>query len=197
MAVQIDFNYRRQDHSMYGRLPAMWTGVNAPDGDADPFDIAGVGSIYLQLDVTNDELVAAWQKVKSDSSNYDWVSLAGSGVVSQRVAYTDFTDGGGASGTLTLNQQIPIGAFVQRSVVTVETGFGGTTPTLTIGDGTDADRYNTSTLDISSAAVVDGGAISGTAVTTAASNVVLTVAEATDFGLIDAGVMTVKVFYRR
>lgn len=195
MALIIDQNFRRQDSALHGVMPSVWYSDLAVDGDAYPWDIAGIGSIYVRVDLTNNQVMQVYQKMASALTDQDWVGLAGMGVVTQRVAYTDFTDGGGASGTLTLNQQIPAGAFVVRSVVYVETAVGGTTPTLTIGDGTDADRYNTSTIAVATTGYKDGGAISGTAVTTAASNVVLTMAEATDFGLIDAGVLTVKVFY--
>ena len=196
MAVQVDFNYRRQDDGLRGRMPAIWAGENAVDGDADPFAIAGVGSMYVRLDYTNDQLIGVWVKNEDEQSNDDWSLLGGSGVVSQRVSYTDFTDGAGASGTLTLNQSIPAGAFVERSVVTVHTAVTGTSTVLTIGDGTDADRYNTSTIDVSGTGVLDGGAVSGTAVVATASDVVLTLTEDDDFGDVDAGVFTVKVYYR-
>lgn len=195
MALQIDGNFRRQDHSLNGTLPAVWSGIVTLDGTAGDWFAAGVGSIYVLLDVTNKQLVATYQKREANGTTADWAMLGGSGVVSQTVDVSEFTDGAGATGTLTLDQQIPAGAFVLRSIVTVTTGVDGTSTVLTIGDGTDADRYNTSTIDVSSAAVLDGGAISGTAVTATASDVVLTLTEDDDFGDVTEGAFTVKVFY--
>ena len=62
--------------------------------------------------------------------------------ITQTVAYSAFTDGGGASGTFALTEgSIPAGATVLFSAVTAITGFtGDTSAVITIGDGTDADR---------------------------------------------------------
>lgn len=118
---------------------------------------------------------------------------------SETVTYDQFTDGGAAVGTYTLTTgSIPIGATFLYSAVTAITGFAGdTTAVLTIGDGTDADRYNTSTVDVFSTAANGGsaGAPSGVRYHTAAKNVVLTVTSASDFTSVSAGSVTVECFY--
>ncbi|MHA2063284.1 MAG: hypothetical protein ACXABY_02765 [Candidatus Thorarchaeota archaeon] len=124
--------------------------------------------------------------------------------VGQWVTYDQFTDGGGASGTLALSKTIPAGSFVFGSKVTVTTGFtGDTTAVLDIGDGSDADLFSQTTHNIVAAAtnLVEGadeaaaGAGRGIAPVASAATVTLTVTGASDFGLITAGKMYVEVFY--
>ena len=81
---------------------------------------------------------------------------------------------------------------------TVHRGLGqtGVVGTLTVGDGTTADRYNTSTINIFATAVaLDGGAVSGTAVHAAAKSPVLTATSGSDWGAVTAGALTLKIFY--
>ena len=119
--------------------------------------------------------------------------------ITQTVAYSAFTDGGGASGTFTLTEgSIPAGATVLFSAVTAITGFtGDTSAVITIGDGTDADRYNTGTPSVFTTAAngISVGAPSGVQYHAAAKNVVLTVTSATDFGAVSAGSVTVPIYY--
>lgn len=115
--------------------------------------------------------------------------------ISQVVLHSEFTDGGGASGTLDLDEQIPFGALVLSARIRVLEASTGTNPTLTIGDGSDADRYNTGTPDVSSAGEVDPGVVSGQATHGSDTTVTLTLAEDTDFGSIDAGRILVEVFF--
>ena len=119
--------------------------------------------------------------------------------ITQTVAYSAFTDGGGASGTFTLTEgSIPAGATVLFSAVTAITGFtGDTSAVITIGDGTDADRYNTGTPSVFTTAAngISVGAPSGVQYHAAAKNVVLTVTSATDFGAVSAGSVTVSIYY--
>ena len=121
--------------------------------------------------------------------------------VAQIVKYSDLTDGGGTDGTLNMNKQIPAGSFVIGSKVTVKTAFGGTTPTLTIGTAGDANEYGGDTThDLSSAArnLVKAafiGSDAGLVAEGTAIDVLLTVAEDSDYGNIDAGEMLVEVYY--
>lgn len=118
---------------------------------------------------------------------------------SQTVTYDQFTDGGGASGTFTLTAgSIPAGATVLYSAVSAITGFtGDTSAVITIGDGTDADRYNTGTPSVFTTAAngISVGAPSGVVYHAAAKSVVLTVTSAIDFGAISAGSVTVSLYY--
>lgn len=116
----------------------------------------------------------------------------------ETVSYSQFTDGGGASGTYTLNTTIPDGAVFERCLVTNITGFtGDTSATLVVGDGTDTDRYNTGTPSVftTDAGGVSMGAPSGTVWHTADVNPVLTVTSATDFTLVTAGSLVITLFW--
>lgn len=125
----------------------------------------------------------------------------GLGCINQTVSYSDFTDDGGASGHLDLDEQIPIGADVQKTILHSLTGFtGDTTAVLTIGDdgGVDVDRYHSAgTLNVvaSAAAGVDCGAPSGTTWHVAAITVRLVLTGAADFGNFSAGEATVSICY--
>ena len=116
----------------------------------------------------------------------------------ETVLFSQLTDGGGAAGTLSLSTSIPAGVRYAFTLITAITGWtGGASAVMTLGDGTDVDRYNTGTPDLftTAAAGVDAGAPSGTAWHTAAKTPVLTVTEAVDFGLIAAGSVTLTLFY--
>lgn len=118
-------------------------------------------------------------------------------VIQETVALADFTDGGSTAGTVELSTDIPVGAVVTRTLITDVTGFAGdTSAVVTIGDGTDVDRYNTGTPSVfATAANVDAGAVSGTIYHSAAKTPKITVTSATDFGAVTAGEMTVTIFY--
>lgn len=119
--------------------------------------------------------------------------------LTETVAYDDFTDGGAAVGTFDLTVgTIPIGATVIAVAITAVTGFtGDTSAVITIGDGTDADRYNTGTPSIFATAAggVSVGAISGVAYHAAAATVKLTVTTNADFTSVSAGSLTIEITY--
>lgn len=117
--------------------------------------------------------------------------------VQQTVLFSEFTDGGSTSGTFVLNDVIPVGALVTQSLIDDITGFtGDTSAVVTIGDGSDVDRYNTGTPDVfPTATAVAAGAVSGTALHTTVANVTLTVTSATDFSAVNAGQVTVTIFF--
>lgn len=119
------------------------------------------------------------------------------GYIEEYVQRSQFTDGGSTAGTYQLKSAIPIGAQVIVSLVTQLTGFtGDTSATLIIGDGTDHDRYNTGTPSVfTTANQVAMGAISGTAVHTAAVFPTLTVTSASDFTSVTAGALKVRIVY--
>lgn len=118
-------------------------------------------------------------------------------VYEQTVNYDDFTDGGATVGTLDLSDSIPIGAYFVRSFVVNVTGFAGdTSAALTIGDGTDADRYNTGAIDVfTTVDVLDCGNPAGTVYHATAKTPKLTITTAADFTSVTAGQLTVKLFY--
>jgi len=119
--------------------------------------------------------------------------------LTETVAYDAFTDGGAAVGTYDLTVgTIPAGATFLYSAVTAVTGFAGdTSAVLTIGDGTDVDRYNTSTINVFATAAngVAAGAPSGTVYHAAEKTPKLTVTTASDFTSVSAGSVTVELYY--
>jgi len=115
-------------------------------------------------------------------------------VLQQAIAAASFTDGGGAAGTLVLNSgmQIPAGSRVLACLIHGITGFtgaGNTTCVITVGDGSDVDRYNTGTPSVytTAAAGVDMGVVSGTVWHTAAITPTVTITADSDITSIIAG----------
>jgi hypothetical protein len=177
-----------------GPAPAIWFGKGLPNGDSQPFSTAPKGSLYIQSATTP----TVWMKTEDAAHDSDWT--VGEGVITQRVTRAQFTDGGGAVGTLTMDGSIPVGAFVERVIVTDVTGFAGNvSAVLDVGDGTDDDRYNAAAgfNVFADAVALDGGIPQGTQVHTAAKTPVLTLTASTDFTAVTAGAMTVKIFYLR
>lgn len=122
------------------------------------------------------------------------------GVVQETVTAAALVDGTGAAGTHTFTATLPAGAIVTQSTISALTGFAGdTSAVVTIGDGSDVDRYNTGTPDVfTTAAHISAGAVSGVAYNLTAVAPVVTVTSATDIGLVIAdasGSMVITVFY--
>lgn len=108
------------------------------------------------------------------------------------------TDGGAAVGTYTLTDAIPAGALFIASIISAITGFiGNTSAAITIGDGTDVDRYNTGTPSVFTTAAkgIAAGVPSGDTYHTAQINPVVTITGGTDFTNISAGSVTIAMLY--
>ncbi len=121
-------------------------------------------------------------------------------VLTETVTISQFTDGGSTVGTKVMAGQLPIGAIPLATKVVVNTGFtGNTSAALTIGDGSDVDRYNTSTIDCFTTAAtgVQSGVPSGNKLLTAPNNPTLTMTSNSDFTLVVAGSITVSIYYIR
>lgn len=121
-------------------------------------------------------------------------------VLTQTVAFGDFTDGGGATGTLTMTGSVPAEAIILGTKVTVTTAFSGGTAVsavLQIGDGVDVDRYMTGTPDIFTGATtpIATGVPSGAVVMEAANQPVLTVTENADYTQFADGELVVNIYY--
>jgi hypothetical protein len=121
-------------------------------------------------------------------------------VLSETHTAATFTDGGSAVGTKTMTGTIPAGAVVLGTKVLVPAGFAGdVSAALTIGDGTDVDRYNTGTIDIFTTAAtgVASGVPSGQKLQVAAVSPVLTVTSNADITpvIAEAGSVTVNIYY--
>lgn len=185
------------ESGVHGPMPVLWYGVNAVDGDAQPWKMAPSGSVYFLRDLTNED-VYPYIKLSEAGNDGDWSPLGGVNIIQEVVALADFTDGTGASGTYTLtNGTLPAGATVLACLVKDVTAFAGDTScVLTVGDGTDVDRYNTGTPSIfASATVLPMGAPSGTAYHSAAKSVVLTATAGSDWGAVTGGQLTVRILY--
>lgn len=119
--------------------------------------------------------------------------------LTETVAYDDFTDNEDATGTYALTVgTIPAGATFLFAAITAVTGFAGdTSATITIGDGTDVDRYHTGTPSVFATAAngVAVGSPSGVLYHDAAKTPTLIVTSATDFSSVSAGSVTVELFY--
>lgn len=117
-------------------------------------------------------------------------------VLHETFSLDDFT-AVGAVGTATFSSQIPVGAVVTRSLITDVTGFiGDTSAVVTLGDGTDDDRYNTGTPSVfTTVANVDAGVPSGTVYHASAIAPEVIVTSASDFGDVTDGALTVSIFY--
>lgn len=125
----------------------------------------------------------------------DWVQ--GLHCVTQTIKFSELTDGGSTAGTIDLTEKIPAGAWVLRTVLQNVTGFtGDTSAVIIVGDGTDVDRYNTGTPSVFTTAVaIDLGAPSGTQIHVLENTVTVKITSATDWGLVTAGQMTIRIYY--
>lgn len=184
------------ENAVTGAVPGAFLGVDLPDGDAADWHVAPIGTIYVYKpnELTNPRYFV---KRQGESRDDDWGALGGLHVVQARVELADFTDGGAAAGTVVLSETIPVGAWVQQAILKNVTGFtGDTSATITVGDGTDVDRYNTGTPSVfTTANAIDLGVPSGTKIHTAAGTVTVTVTSATDFTAVTAGAFTILISY--
>jgi hypothetical protein len=120
------------------------------------------------------------------------------GVLTDTCTRASFTDGGSTSGTRVMAGVIPVGAVLLGSKVIVNLGFtGDTSAALIIGDGSDTDRYNTSTVDVFTTAAtgVQSGIPSGNKLITTANSPTLTITSNADFTNVAAGSVTVSIYY--
>ena len=117
----------------------------------------------------------------------------------EQVALADFVDGGGASGTYTMQYAIPKGALILAvELLLLEVFAGDTSAVITFGDGSDVDRYNTGTPDVFTTASPEGldvGVPSGDEVHATAVNPVITVTSASDFTSVSSGRIIVRFVY--
>ena len=117
--------------------------------------------------------------------------------IEEEVSFSQFTDGGSAVGTYVMKSPIPIGGHVLATTYTNIIGFtGNSSAAMTVGDGTDADRYNTGTPSVyTTAGAVEAGVPSGVKGHAAAIYPTLTVTGGSDFTAITAGAVKVTIFF--
>jgi len=161
--------------------------INDEDGIDVDSNINGAFKIERVLSTTK-----VRGSVRTDGRKTDLKSY------SQTIAFGDFTDGGSTAGTLSLGVSIPVGAVYEATLVDDLTGFAGdTSAVITVGDGTDADRYNTGTPSVfATAAGVAMGVPSGTRYHAAAKTPVVTITSGSDWGAVTAGQLTITLLWR-
>jgi hypothetical protein len=118
--------------------------------------------------------------------------------IQETVLFSQFTDGGSTAGTYQMAGTVPAGAILLGSKALVNAGFAGdTSATLTIGDGSDVDRYNTGTPSVFATAAtgVETGIPSGSKLVTTANRPTLTVTSGADFTSVNAGSLTLTIYY--
>lgn len=189
------------ENGVDGAAPQAWYSKATLDGTRGPWAYAPIGSHYWQK--LSSAASKLFRRVKAGHASLgaltdDWAEVVG--VVTQTVKVSEFTDGGSTSGTFVLTPQIPQGAFVVQTTVINVTGFAGdTSAVLTVGDGSDVDRYNTGTPSVfATANAVAMGVPSGTKDHTAAATITLTITSATDFTAVvtnGAGQLTIRIYY--
>lgn len=163
-------------------------------GITNPAEPTLIGQSNDETDITQ-RFSLSWNRLALGGDG------GGLGCLNQTFAYDDFTDDGGASGHLDLDEQIPIGSDFPKMILHSITGFtGDTTAALTVGDsgGVDPDRYHSAgTLNVvaSSAAGIACGEPSGTTKHSAAVTVRLVLTGAADFGNFSAGEATISICY--
>lgn len=157
----------------------LFSNDHRPDGDVFPWSDAAIGTVNVARLASDHVEISV--KMQDDNSDYDWHVT--DGIISQYVTVADFTDGAGAAGTFTTTSSIPLGATVDYAFVKNVTAWDDdTTAVITIGDGTDVDRYNTGTPSVAATITyLSVGAPSGTAYHAAAKTVVVTVTGGSDF----------------
>ena len=136
----------------------------------------------------------------------EWIEDAGLpdsiGVISETVAFGDFTDNEDTTGYVDLSDQLPAGAVPLAWKAVVSTGFtGDTSAALQAGVSGDLDRFSAVTDQsvlaagtVGASALGRSDALDGIA---SAQTVRLTVTGAADFSSISAGEMTFSLYYLR
>ncbi len=112
------------------------------------------------------------------------------------ITRSQFTDGGSTAGTYQVQFELPVGFYVERSQLLDVTGFAGdTSATITVGDGSDVDRYNTGTPSVfATISRLDLGVASGTRFIATANRPTITITSNADFTNVTPGTLTLRVY---
>lgn len=112
------------------------------------------------------------------------------------ILFSQFTDGGSTAGTYQVQFELPVGFFVERTQLANITGFAGdTSAAITVGDGSDVDRYNTGTPSVfATLSRLDLGVASGTRFIATANRPTITVTSNADFTSVSAGGFDIRVY---
>ena len=112
------------------------------------------------------------------------------------ILFSQFTDGGSTAGTYQLQFELPVGFFVERTQLANLVGFSGdTSAAMTVGDGSDVDRYNTGTPSVlTTTSRLDLGIASGTRFIATANRPTVTITGNADFTSISAGSFDIRIY---
>lgn len=121
--------------------------------------------------------------------------------IEQTVNKADMTDGGAAAGTISLTEQLPIGAIPMFWTADVKTAFtGDTSAVIKAGVATDDDRFSADTTQsVFAAGFVGSGVLAADALkgVGAAQTVRVTITTAADFTAAAAGKFVFRLYYLR
>ena len=112
------------------------------------------------------------------------------------ITYSQFTDGGSTAGTYQVKFELPVGWFTAYTQLVDLVGFtGDTTAAVTVGDGSDVDRYNAGTPSVlTTTSRLDLGVPSGVRFIATANRPTITVTGGADFTSIAAGSLTLRIY---
>jgi hypothetical protein len=118
----------------------------------------------------------------------------------ETIAASAFTDGGAAIGTYDMAGTIPAGAIILGTKVLIPAGMiGDVSCIMTIGDGSDVDRYQTGNLNVYTTAAtgIQPGVPSGLLYQVAAVHPKLTITSAANITdtIAGGGSVTVGVYF--
>jgi len=116
-------------------------------------------------------------------------------VLTESIAFGDFTDNANATGYIDFGSTIPEGSIVQAVQINVTTGFtGDTTAVADVGISGTLEKF-ASDLNVVAADVVGEVPAVATAYVSSAATPRVTVTGGSDFGSISAGAATVSIIY--
>lgn len=129
--------------------------------------------------------------LNSNSGSYAGVADGVVKCLKISASYADFTDGGGAAGTIEDSSVIPKGSICLGTYVDVISPFtGDTSAVIAIGDGSDVDYFttaaNANVFDAGDEAMADNLDQSGAKLILADKSVTITVTAGSDWGAVDA-----------
>lgn len=187
------------DNSMAGTTPTAAITTTTAGVDATARGAPKGASV---IDTTNGKAY-----INNGTANApDWIESAGIpdsiGVITETVAFGDFTDNTDTTGYVDLSEDLPAGAIPLGWKAVVATGFtGDTTAVIQVGVSGDLDRFSAVTDQSVLAAATKGASALGQSDCldgiAAAQTPRVTVTGGADFGSITAGEMTVSLYYLR
>jgi len=149
---------------------------------------AGVSGGYDFVDITDYRGRALWQPAGGPRVD---------SLISQTLAYGDFTDNGDATGYIDFDSDLPEGAIVLGFKADVTTGFtGDTSAVIKVGKAGDTDAFSAETnKSVFAVDIVRSAADQANAACDANVTPRVTVTTNADFTSVSAGAMTVTIYY--